>query len=93
MCIVAQSSTCVCDQFLCDRFVQQKLGGPSLSEYEKLQAELSELQMKYNQLFAAYQETRAELEGLKSSQSHMTHNEAPGSTKETIAEEAQKEKV
>jgi hypothetical protein len=34
-----------------------------------------------------------QLEGLKSSQSHMTHNEAPGSTKETIAEEAQKEKV
>ncbi|KAK9919493.1 hypothetical protein M0R45_028084 [Rubus argutus] len=60
LCIVAQSSTCVCDQFLSDRFVQQKLGGPSLSEYEKLQAELSELQMKYNQLFAAYQETSAE---------------------------------
>lgn len=34
-----------------------------------------------------------QLEGLKSSQSHTTHNEAPGSTKETTAEEAQKEKV
>ncbi|KAL6132524.1 hypothetical protein ACLB2K_064765 [Fragaria x ananassa] len=72
-------------------FVQQKLGGPSISDYEKLQAELSDLQMKYNQLFAAYQETSAELEGLKSSQSNTTHNEASGSTKETTAEEAQKE--
>ncbi|KAK9919498.1 hypothetical protein M0R45_028089 [Rubus argutus] len=42
-------------------FVQQKLRGPSLSEYEKLQAELSELQMKYNQLFAANQETSTEV--------------------------------
>ncbi|PRQ41748.1 hypothetical protein RchiOBHm_Chr3g0450141 [Rosa chinensis] len=74
-------------------FVQQKLGGPSLSEYEKLQAELSDLQMKYNQLFTAYQETSAELEELKSSQAHTTHNEAPGSTKETTAAEAQKEKL
>ncbi|KAJ6761534.1 C-MYC-BINDING PROTEIN [Salix koriyanagi] len=31
-------------------FIQQKLGGPSLSEYEKLQAEMSELQNKYADL-------------------------------------------
>ncbi|PON73462.1 GPI-anchor transamidase [Trema orientale] len=38
-------------------FIQQKLGGPSSSDYEKLQAELSDLQTKYNQLLAAHQET------------------------------------
>ncbi|CAN6575441.1 unnamed protein product [Malus baccata var. baccata] len=41
-------------------FVQQKLGGPSVSDYEKLQAELSELQKKYSTLSAAYQETCTE---------------------------------
>jgi len=39
------------------RFVQQKLGGPSLSEYEKLKLEMTELQVKYNELLAAHQET------------------------------------
>lgn len=39
-----------------DRFVQEKLGGPTLSEYEKLQAELSDLQTKYTDLLAAHQE-------------------------------------
>ncbi|KAF9660841.1 hypothetical protein SADUNF_Sadunf19G0005600 [Salix dunnii] len=42
-------------------FIQQKLGGPSLSEYEKLQAELSELQNKYADLLGAHQETCKEL--------------------------------
>ncbi|XP_020540253.1 c-Myc-binding protein isoform X2 [Jatropha curcas] len=42
-------------------FIQQKLGGPSLSEYEKLQAEISDLQMKYNDLLAAHQETCKEV--------------------------------
>lgn len=37
-------------------FVQQKLGGPSLSEYEKLQAELSHLQIRYNELLKENQE-------------------------------------
>ncbi|KAM7532222.1 hypothetical protein LguiB_035632 [Lonicera macranthoides] len=48
-------------------FVQEKLGGPSLSEYEKLQAELSDLQTKYNELLAAHQEQSKELEEFKSS--------------------------
>ncbi|XP_068341871.1 uncharacterized protein [Pyrus communis] len=73
-------------------FVQQKLGGPSVSDYEKLQAELSELQKKYSTLSAAYQETCTELEGLKSSQ---LLNVASLSIKdkETAGEEALKEKI
>ncbi|KAK4371356.1 hypothetical protein RND71_010831 [Anisodus tanguticus] len=46
-------------------FVQQKLGGPSLSEYEKLQAELSDLQIRYNELLKENQERCRELEELK----------------------------
>ncbi|KAI3721689.1 hypothetical protein L2E82_32706 [Cichorium intybus] len=46
-------------------FVQQKLGGPSLSEYEKLQAEMSDLQIRYNELLAVHQETFNQLEELK----------------------------
>lgn len=46
---------------LTDRFIQQKLGGPSASEYEKLQAEVSDLQLKYNELLAAHQETCREV--------------------------------
>ncbi|KAE8009918.1 hypothetical protein FH972_006323 [Carpinus fangiana] len=38
-------------------FIQQKLGGPSASEYEKLQAEMSNLQIKYDELVAEHQET------------------------------------
>ncbi|KDO40777.1 hypothetical protein CISIN_1g041353mg, partial [Citrus sinensis] len=41
-------------------FVQQKLGAPSVSEYEKLQAEMSDLQLKYNELLAAHQENYRE---------------------------------
>ncbi|KAF8118943.1 hypothetical protein N665_0001s0004 [Sinapis alba] len=47
-------------------FIQQKLGGPSVSDYEKLQAEKSDLQIKYNELFAKHQETLRELDGMKS---------------------------
>ncbi|KAJ4896962.1 Uncharacterized protein Rs2_23756 [Raphanus sativus] len=47
-------------------FIQQKLGGPSVSDYEKLQAEKSDLQIKYNELFAKHQETLRELDGVKS---------------------------
>lgn len=38
-------------------FVQQKLGGPTVSEYEKLQADMLDLQIKYNELLPAHQET------------------------------------
>ncbi|ONK67386.1 uncharacterized protein A4U43_C06F19630 [Asparagus officinalis] len=48
-------------------FVQQKLGGPSLSEYEKLQAEKADLQLKYDELLAAHKETCAMLDVLKNS--------------------------
>ncbi|KAG5224026.1 c-Myc-binding protein [Salix suchowensis] len=63
-------------------FIQQKLGGPSLSEYEKLQAEMSELQNKYADLLGAHQETCKELEELKNSQNvvsttETTNREAP----------------
>jgi len=43
------------------RFIQQKLGGPSVSDYEKLQAEKSDLQIKYNELLAKHQETLREV--------------------------------
>ncbi|PHT81006.1 C-Myc-binding protein [Capsicum annuum] len=49
-------------------FVQQKLGGPSLPEYEKLQAELSDLQIRYNELLKENQERCRELEELKHTQ-------------------------
>lgn len=39
-----------------NRFIQQKLGGPSLAEYEKLQAEVLDLQTRYDKLFAMHQE-------------------------------------
>ncbi|KAK9175259.1 hypothetical protein WN944_027265 [Citrus x changshan-huyou] len=42
-------------------FVQQKLGAPSVSEYEKLQAEMSDLQLKYNELLVAHQENCKEV--------------------------------
>ncbi|XP_065852036.1 uncharacterized protein [Euphorbia lathyris] len=53
-------------------FIQQKLGGPSLSEYENLQAEMSDLQVKYNDLLAAHQETSKELEEMKNSHNLVT---------------------
>ncbi|WCJ43836.1 c-Myc-binding protein [Euphorbia peplus] len=53
-------------------FIQQKLGGPSLSEYENLQAEMSYLQIKYNDLLATHQETSKELEELKNSHNFVT---------------------
>lgn len=48
-------------------FIQQKLGGPTISEYEKLQAEMSDMLLKYNELLAAHQATCRELEELKKS--------------------------
>ncbi|KAL5702000.1 hypothetical protein ACHQM5_027275 [Ranunculus cassubicifolius] len=46
-------------------FLQQKLGGPTISEYEKLQAELSDLRIKYNELASSHEKTCKELDGLK----------------------------
>jgi len=39
------------------RFVQQKLGGPSISDYEKLKAEKLDLQLKYDKLLETHKET------------------------------------
>ncbi|GER56674.1 C-Myc-binding protein [Striga asiatica] len=58
-------------------FIQQKLGGPSLAEYEKLQAEFSDLQMRYNEIVAAHQEKCQEYEELKN-----THVQVSSSPKE-----------
>ncbi|XP_055801448.1 uncharacterized protein LOC129870646 [Solanum dulcamara] len=58
-------------------FVQQKLGGPSLSEYEKLQAELSDLQIRYNELSKENQERCRELEELKQTQAEASANKEP----------------
>ncbi|KAJ1701185.1 hypothetical protein LUZ63_000964 [Rhynchospora breviuscula] len=46
-------------------FIKQKLGGPSLSEHEKLQAEKMDLQRKYDELLAAHRDTCKELEELR----------------------------
>ncbi|PKU75050.1 hypothetical protein MA16_Dca018120 [Dendrobium catenatum] len=48
-------------------FVQQKLGGPSISEYEKLQAEKSDLQLMYDELSTSYKKKCKEIEELKNS--------------------------
>ncbi|CAN4106912.1 unnamed protein product [Withania somnifera] len=58
-------------------FVQQKLGGPSLSEYEKLQAELSDLQISYNELLKENQERCRELEELKHTKVEASANKEP----------------
>ncbi|KAL7107869.1 hypothetical protein ACP275_06G081100 [Erythranthe tilingii] len=62
-------------------FVQQKLGGPTLAEYEKVQAEFSDLQTKYNELLAAHQEKCRQYDELKDSHSQT-------SSKESAKEEA-----
>lgn len=69
-------------------FIQHRLSCPSISEHEKLQAEFSDLQIKYNELFTAHQKTCKELEELKSS-----HALAMTSTKETIDDESPKDGV
>ena len=43
------------------RFIQQKLGGPSVSDYKKLQSEKSDLQIKYYEVFAKHQGTLREV--------------------------------
>ncbi|RZC81332.1 hypothetical protein C5167_043905 [Papaver somniferum] len=52
-------------------FVQQKLGGPTICEYEKLKAEISDLQIKYNELSVTHQKTCKELEELRCSKSEV----------------------
>ncbi|KAG8100431.1 hypothetical protein GUJ93_ZPchr0013g37227 [Zizania palustris] len=46
-------------------FVQQKLGGPSISDYEKIKAEKLDLQLKYNELLETHEETCRQLDELK----------------------------
>ncbi|KAL1546124.1 c-Myc-binding protein [Salvia divinorum] len=65
-------------------FIQQKLGGPTLSEYEKLQTEFADLQTRYNELLAVHQEKSRECEELKT-----THNQESMSES---AEDAQSDK-
>ncbi|XP_023537914.1 c-Myc-binding protein homolog [Cucurbita pepo subsp. pepo] len=69
-------------------FIQQRLGGPSIAEYEKLQSEMADLQVKYDELLATHKETCKELEGLKSS-----HNVTATSTKDTTDDEEENDKV
>ncbi|KAG5540658.1 hypothetical protein RHGRI_020778 [Rhododendron griersonianum] len=42
--------------FSFNRFIHQKLGGPTVSEYEKLQAAMSDLQIRYDELRVTHQE-------------------------------------
>ncbi|KAL6518340.1 hypothetical protein OROMI_034041 [Orobanche minor] len=63
-------------------FVQQKLGGQPLAEYEKLQADFSDLQMRYNELSAVHQEKCQEVrlmeyEGLKKCHVQASPKETP----------------
>ncbi|KAL4324866.1 hypothetical protein GQ457_11G015290 [Hibiscus cannabinus] len=60
-------------------FVQQKLGGPTASEYATLQAEMSDLRTKYNELLCKHEDACKELEELKNKNSSVSP-----STKETI---------
>ncbi|MQL84109.1 hypothetical protein Taro_016620, partial [Colocasia esculenta] len=57
-------------------FIQQKLGGPTVSEYEKLQAEKSDLQLKFDELLATYKDSCKELEELRAS----SNNHPQGNT-------------
>ncbi|KAK7258613.1 hypothetical protein RIF29_24194 [Crotalaria pallida] len=69
-------------------FIQNRLCCPSISEHEKLQAEFSDLQIRYNELLTAHQKTCKELEELKSS--HASSSAMP-STKETTDDESSKD--
>uniref|UniRef100_A0A0A0LL81 Uncharacterized protein n=1 Tax=Cucumis sativus TaxID=3659 RepID=A0A0A0LL81_CUCSA len=69
-------------------FIQQRLGGPSKAEYEKLQSEMADLQVKYDELLATHKETCKELEELKCS-----HNMTVTSTKDTTDDEEENDKL
>ncbi|KAL5061186.1 hypothetical protein RYX36_032790 [Vicia faba] len=64
-------------------FIQQKLSCPSISEYEKLQAQFSDLQIRYNDLLATHHNTCQELEEMRS-----CHALGMASTKETTDNES-----
>ncbi|CAL5194575.1 unnamed protein product [Lathyrus oleraceus] len=64
-------------------FIQQKLSCPSIPEYEKLQAQFSDLQIRYNDLLTTHRNTCKELEEMKSS-----HVLGMASTKETTDNES-----
>ncbi|KAL8159607.1 hypothetical protein V2J09_001144 [Rumex salicifolius] len=68
-------------------FVQQKLGGPSLSEYERLQTEMSDLRTKYNELLKAHQETCLQLEELKSTNTATISDDKDNPGVETLRHE------
>jgi hypothetical protein len=53
--------TLVSPGYFAIRFVKEKLGGPSRSEHEKLQAEKLDLQHKYDELLAAHREICTEV--------------------------------
>ncbi|KAH6762646.1 c-Myc-binding protein [Perilla frutescens var. hirtella] len=63
-------------------FIQQKIGGPTLSEYEKLQTEFSDLQIRYNELLAAHQEKSREYEELKNTHIQASLNDSTRCTTE-----------
>ncbi|XP_022142948.1 C-Myc-binding protein homolog [Momordica charantia] len=69
-------------------FIQQRLGGPSVAEYEKLQSEVADLRVKYDELLSTHKETCKELEELKSS-----HNVAVSSTRDTTDGEDDNDKL
>ncbi|XP_048499142.1 uncharacterized protein LOC104907547 [Beta vulgaris subsp. vulgaris] len=72
-------------------FVQQKLGGPTVAEYEKLKAEMSDLQAKYNDLLATHQETCKQLEQLKNSSTVTTSEETIEDNTHQVSHEGDKE--
>ncbi|XP_021888676.1 C-Myc-binding protein homolog isoform X2 [Carica papaya] len=74
-------------------FIQQKLGGPTASEYEKLQAEVSDLQVKYNELLATHQQICKELEELKNSHTQSSVKETNEGDPPTTASEGQQEQI
>ncbi|KZV24241.1 C-Myc-binding protein [Dorcoceras hygrometricum] len=57
-------------------FIQQKLGGPTVAEHEKLLAEISDLQRRYDELFATHQEVCRQFEEFKHTQSHASSSES-----------------
>eukprot|EP00262_Sarcandra_glabra_P009624 TRINITY_DN24088_c0_g1_i1.p1 TRINITY_DN24088_c0_g1~~TRINITY_DN24088_c0_g1_i1.p1 ORF type:complete len:111 (-),score=37.61 TRINITY_DN24088_c0_g1_i1:254-586(-) len=65
-------------------FIQHKLGGPTMSEYENLQAEKLDLQIKYDELLATHQDACRELEEISNLQSM-------AASKETVDREGPKD--
>jgi len=65
-------------------FIQHSLGGPTTSEYVKLQAEKAELQSKYQGLLASHEKTCSELEKLRNPSTHREQeNDEPIYSKES----------